>query len=375
MEPKAGRLFEGDIAGAVLRGAFIVVFGVTGFLLGREAYLHLFSLHLASEGLQLALLILSPVVGAVIGAFLAPLAQTLFEGELDVAERAMERLTPAEVAGGAVGLIVGLIVAFLIKSIIFEIVTGMGRAGTYVAIVLYLIFAIFAAYLGARVGAKIRLVPVSKEPAAGGPGIVTKVVDTSSIVDGRIVKIVECGFLEGVLIIPRFVLRELQAISDSVDPLKRTRGRRGFDVLSRLQELAKVEISERDFDDMAPGNVDARLVRLSQELGAKLITNDYNLNRVAHVEGVEALNVNELAEAVKPVVLPGEELHVAVIREGKETHQGVGYLEDGTMIVVEQGRRLIGEETDVVVTSVLQTVAGRMIFARPKRENAPEARY
>ena len=169
-------------------------------------------------------------------------------------------------------------------------------------------------------------------------------------------------------------MRELQTISDSVDPLKRTRGRRGFDVLSRLQELATVEISERDFDDMAPGNVDARLVRLAQELGAKLITNDYNLNRVAHVEGVEALNVNELADAVKPVVLPGEELHVAVIREGKETHQGVGYLDDGTMIVVEQGRRLIGEETDVVVTSVLQTVAGRMIFARPRRESMPKRR-
>jgi uncharacterized protein YacL len=251
----------------------------------------------------------------------------------------------------------------------------MGRAGTYVAIVLYLIFAIFAAYLGARVGAKIRIVPIPKESGSSGAGYATKIVDTSSIVDGRIVKIVECGFLEGVLIVPRFVLRELQAISDSVDPLKRTRGRRGFDVLSRLQELAKVEISERDFDDMAPGNVDARLVRLAQELGAKLITNDYNLNRVAHVEGVEALNVNELADAVKPVVMPGEELHVAVIREGKETHQGVGYLEDGTMIVVEHGRRLIGEETDVVVTSVLQTVAGRMIFARPKRESAPEARY
>ncbi len=358
----------------MLRVAFIVVFGVTGFLLGREAYLHVFSLHFASEGLQLAFLVLSPVAGAIVGALIAPLAQSLFEGELDVAERAMERLSPAEVAGGAVGLIVGLIVAFLIKSIIFEVVSGIGRAGTYVAIVLYLIFAIFAAYLGARVGAKIRIVPVPKDSTASGPGNATKIVDTSSIVDGRIVKIVECGFLEGALIVPRFVVRELQAISDSVDPLKRMRGRRGFDVLSRLQELTTVEISERDFDDMAPGNVDARLVRLAQELGAKLITNDYNLNRVAHVEGIEALNVNELADAVKPVVLPGEELHVAVIREGKEIHQGVGYLDDGTMIVVEQGRRLIGEETDVVVTSVLQTVAGRMIFARPKRENAPELR-
>ncbi len=351
-----------------MRGAFIVVFGVTGFLLGREAYLHLLSLHVANEGLQLALLVLSPVVGAIVGALLAPLAQTLVEGELESAERAMERLSPAEIAGGAVGLIVGLIVAFLIKSIIFEVVTGIGRAGTYVAIVLYLIFAVSAAYLGARVGAKTRIVPMPDQGASGGTVNVVKVVDTSSIVDGRIVKIVECGFLEGPLLVPRFVLRELQTISDSVDPLKRMRGRRGFDVLSRLQELAAVEISERDFTDMAPGNVDARLVRLAQEMSAKLVTNDYNLNRMAHVEGIEALNVNELADAVKPVVLPGEELHVTVIREGKEMHQGVGYLDDGTMIVVEQGRRLIGEETDVVVTSVLQTVAGRMIFAKPKRE-------
>jgi uncharacterized protein YacL len=139
-----------------------------------------------------------------------------------------------------------------------------------------------------------------------------------------------------------------------------------------LQELTIFEISERDYSDMAPGNVDARLVRLARELGAKLVTNDYNLNRVAHVEGVAVLNVNELANAVKPVVLPGEELHVAVIREGKEGHQGIGYLEDGTMIVVEHGRRMIGEEADVVVTSVLQTVAGRMIFARPKREGATQ---
>jgi uncharacterized protein YacL len=352
----------------VLRFAFIVVFGVTGFLLGREAYLSLLSPHFASEGLQLTFLILSPVVGAIVGALLAPFAQALFEGQLQQAEGAMERLSPAEIAGGAVGLVVGLLIAFLIKSIIFEMISSAGKAGTYIAIVLYLIVAIFAAYLGARIGAKIRIVPVPRHLGGSAPGGASKIVDTSAIVDGRIVEIVESGFLEGVLIIPRFVLRELQAISDSVDPLKRTRGRRGFDVLSRLQELAVFEISERDYDDMAPGNVDARLVRLAQELGVKLVTNDYNLNRVAHVEGVGVLNVNELANAVKPVVLPGEELHVAVIREGKELHQGIGYLEDGTMIVVEHGRRLIGEETDVIVTSVLQTVAGRMIFARPKRE-------
>lgn len=367
------RLTGGNLSATVLRAAFIVVFGVTGFLLGREAYYNLFSLHFASEGLQLTFLILSPVLGAIIGALVAPLAQTLFEGELELVERAMDRLSPAEIAGGAVGLIVGLVIAYLIKSIAFEFVSGGGKAGTYIAIVLYLIVAVFAAYLGARVGAKTRIVPVAR--TATGSTTAPKLVDTSAIVDGRIVEVVEAGFLDGSLVVPRFVLRELQSISDSVDPLKRTRGRRGFDVLSKLQELSSFEISERDFPDMAPGNVDARLVRLAQELGAKLITTDYNLNRVAHVEGVAVLNLNELANAVKPVVLPGEEMRVAVVREGKEMHQGVGYLEDGTMIVVEHGRRLIGEETDVVVTSVLQTAAGRMIFARPKRDNAAEARH
>jgi uncharacterized protein YacL len=362
------RITPNALSETVLRAAFVVVFGVTGFLLGREAYFSLFSPHFANETLQVAFLIFSPVVGAVVGALLAPLAQALFETQLRQAEGAMDRMTPAEIAGGAVGLVVGLLIAFLIKGIVFELISDFGRAGTYIAIVLYLILAIFAAYLGARIGAKIRIVPVPRGALGSSLDGAPKLVDTSTIVDGRIVEIVESGFLEGTLIVPRFVLRELQAIADSVDSLKRTRGRRGFDVLSRLQELAAFEISERDFDDMALGNVDARLVRLAQELGAKLVTNDYNLNRVAHVEGVAVLNVNELANAVKPVVLPGEELHVAVIREGKEFHQGVGYLEDGTMIVVEHGRRLIGEETDVIVTSVLQTVAGRMIFARPKRE-------
>jgi uncharacterized protein YacL len=362
------------LPGTLLRAAFIVALGVTGFLLGREVYEHILAPHFANEGLQLTLLIGSPVVGAVLGALLAPFAHSLFEGELESAERAMDRFSPAEIAGGAMGLIVGLIVAFLIKSIVFEIVSGMGKSGTYIAIVLYLIVTIFAAYLGTRIGAKIRIVPVPPVQTATTSDVAPKLVDTSSIVDGRIVEIVEAGFLDGRLIVPRFVVRELQSISDSVDALKRARGRRGFDVLTRLQEITAVEISERDYDDMGVGNVDARLVRLAQELNAKLITNDYNLNRMARVEGIGSLNVNELAEAVKPVVLPGEEMHVAVIREGKEPHQGVGYLEDGTMIVVEHGRRLIGEEVDVIVTSVLQTVAGRMIFARSKRDGGYESK-
>ena len=257
-------------------------------------------------------------------------------------------------------------ISLLVKSIAFEFVSFGGRAGHYLAIVIYLIVAVFCAYLGARVGSKVGMRPLAAD--RGGSASI-KVVDTSVIVDGRILEIVESGFLEGTLVVPRFVLRELQTIADSVDPLKRTRGRRGLEVLSRLQELRPLEINERDYNDLPPGSVDAKLVRLAKDIQGLLLTNDYNLNRVASVEGVSVLNINELANAVKPVVLPGEELHVAVIREGKEANQGVGYLDDGTMIVVEHGRRLVGEQTDVVVTSVLQTVAGRMIFARPKVQN------
>lgn len=356
----------GNLAGTLLRFVFAVVFGVTGFLLGREAYVHVLSIHFASEPLQLAFTILAPVAGAVIGVALAPLAQTFFEGELNLVESAIERLAPSELAGGAIGLIAGLVIAFLVKSILFEFISVAGRAGSYVAILLYIIVSVFAAYLGARVGAKMRIVPL---PAAlAGAAGTPKIVDTSVIVDGRIVEIVESGFLEGSLVLPRFVLRELQTIADSMDSLKRTRGRRGLDVLNRLQEFGLLEISERDYADLRDGAVDAKLVRLAQELQGKLLTTDYNLNRVAHVEGVAVLNINELANALKPVVLPGEEMHVQIVRDGKEPHQGVAYLEDGTMIVVESGRRHMGESVDVIVTSVLQTVAGRMIFAKLKRE-------
>jgi uncharacterized protein YacL len=353
-----------NLSATVLRTVFGVVFFITGFLLGRELYVNVLSLHFASEALQWTMLILSPVVGALIGVLLAPLAQSFFEDELNVVERSIERLAPAELAGGAIGLLVGLGIALLLKSILFEFVSVTGRAGSYLAIVLYLIVTIFFAYLGARVGAKSPLVPLPKHASARGAS--AKVVDTSVIVDGRIVEIVQSGFIEGTLIVPRFVLRELQTIADSADSQRRTRGRRGLETLAKLQELRAIEISEREYDDLTPGNVDAKLVRLARELQGRLLTNDYNLNRVAQVEGVEVLNINELANSLKPVVLPGEELNVQVIREGKEPDQGVAYLDDGTMIVVEHGRRLIGSQSDVVVTSVLQTVAGKMIFARAK---------
>jgi uncharacterized protein YacL len=353
---------------ALLRLVFAAVFGTTGFLLGREAYLHAISIHVASQIWQIVLLIVVPIAGALIGVLLVPTVQSLFERELVTVERGMDRLAPGELVGGAIGLTTGLIIAFLAKSVLFEFITVAGATGSYIAIVLYILISVFAAILGARVGAKQRVTIArfsGTSTAAAAAGGTPKVIDTSVIIDGRILEIVQSGFLEGPLVLPRFVLRELQLIADSGDSLKRTRGRRGLDVLTKLQAVATMEIVERDFDDIT--QVDAKLVRLAQERGGKLVTNDFNLNRVAHVEGVAVLNINELANAVKPVLLPGEELRVNIVKEGKEAHQGVGYLEDGTMIVVENGRRLIGETIDVSVTSSLQTMAGRMIFARAKQ--------
>ncbi len=191
-----------------------------------------------------------------------------------------------------------------------------------------------------------------------------KILDTSVIIDGRISDISDTGFLEGILIIPRFVLNELQQIADSADSLKRQRGRRGLDILSKMKKGIKavVQIVDDDFPDVK--EVDEKLIHLGKKLNGAVVTNDFNLNKVAQLQGVKVLNINELSNAVKPIVLPGEELSILVAKEGKDSDQGIGYLEDGTMIVVEKGRQYIGKKVDVVVTSVLQTTAGRMIFAK-----------
>ncbi|MEG1345529.1 MAG: PIN/TRAM domain-containing protein, partial [Acidaminococcaceae bacterium] len=193
-----------------------------------------------------------------------------------------------------------------------------------------------------------------------------KILDTSVVIDGRIADILKTGFLEGKLIIPNFVLEELQKIADSGDSLKRNRGRRGLDVLKDIQENAsnRVEISDIDFDDMT--EVDAKLVKLAKQIGGVVITNDFNLNKVAVIHGVAVLNINDLANAVKPIVMSGEEMFVFLVKDGKENGQAVAYLDDGTMIVVEGGKRYVGDSVSIVVTSVLQTSAGRMIFARMK---------
>src|SRR6266508_4329266 len=234
------------------------------------------------------------------------------------------------------------------------------------------LFGLLFAYLGASVALAKRdeLEDMSAKlfPKTAARRQSYKILDTSVIIDGRIADLCEVGFLEGTLVIPQFVLRELQQIADSPDPLKRNRGKRGFDVLQRLQRLPRVTVRIEDQDFPQVREVDRKLIELAKAMGGKVVTNDYNLNKVAELSGVAVLNVNELANALKPVVLPGEPMHVHIVKEGKETGQGVAYLDDGTMVVVDHGKRLMGQTVDVTVTSVLQTTAGRMIFARLRED-------
>jgi uncharacterized protein YacL len=213
--------------------------------------------------------------------------------------------------------------------------------------------------------------PDGRPAVAAAAGAGAKLVDTSAIVDGRIADVAATGFLEGPLVVPRFVLRELQRLADGGDAQKRNRGKRGFEVLQRLQGLAGVTVEIVDDDVSETREVDLKLVELARRRGAAVLTTDYNLNRLAEVSGIMVLNVNDLADALKPVLLPGEVIRLQLLREGKEPGQAVGFLEDGTMVVVDQGRKLLGQEISVVVTSALQTSAGRMIFARP-RPDEPE---
>lgn len=308
------------------------------------------------------------IFAGLIGFSLAPVLITAVIQFTEWLDARLQKIPTQEIMGGVVGLIIGLIIANLLGASFqrFPLV------GPYLPMAGSLILG----YLGWSVGSKKKdevLSPfavfsrLGKEKSAKGePKVPCKVLDTSVIIDGRIADICNTGFIEGTLVIPSFVLEELRHIADSSDLLKRNRGRRGLDILNKIRkELdVKVKIYEGDFEDIA--EVDSKLVKLAQELGGQIITNDFNLNKVAELQGVKVLNINELANAVKPVVLPGEEMMVHLIKDGKEVGQGVAYLDDGTMIVVENGKRYIGQTIPVLVTSVLQTAAGRMIFAKPK---------
>ena len=271
--------------------------------------------------------------------------------------------------------IIGLVIALLISALLalpLSMLPGLWGKITPTAVSLFLCF-VAISFMVMRGRELFRMFGLSFLERVGGIGRVVPrngqvIVDTSAIIDGRIADISQAGFVPGSLIIPRFVLDELQHIADSYDAVRRNRGRRGLEMLTKLQKESNipVEISEMDVKDVK--DVDSKLVKLAKIFGCAIVTNDFNLNRVAELQGVQVLNVNELANAVRPVVLPGEEMEVRIIQEGKESGQGVGFLDDGTMIVVEGGRRYINNRIEVVVTRVLQTAAGRMIFAHPKPE-------
>ena len=357
MKLSAGRRIPTAVS-ALLRFFFAATFGVTGFFVGREFDLHVIALHLASGFWQNVFRFLAPVVGSLVFVLISPFAQRLFESELVLLEEASEYLSGAEIAFGTVGLCVGLVVAILVRFLLAGILTLAGDAGDAIVLLFTALLCAASTYVGLRIGARERRGVLVR----GGARELEMLLDTSAIIDGRIVEIHKVGFLDGMLVVPRFVLAELQAIADSSDATRRARGRRGLELLNDLREHARVVILEAV--DAADLEVDARLVILAKARGAKLVTCDYNLNRVATVEGVSVLNVNELAQAMRPVLQAGQELIVAITRDGREPHQGVGYLEDGTMIVVENGRAHRGEDISVTVTSVIQTAAGRMIFAK-----------
>lgn len=357
----------------MLKRVFTILFVMIGGVLGYQFGPDFFQLldKLLNFGEFAGQSYIGAVLGGVLFYLLANWLVDYIVNAIHWGEEMLVKLPITDVMFGAMGLIIGLIVAFLlflpINSIPIPIVEDF----------LPLVVSGLLGYLGFQVGFRKRdeIMNVfmigrkdkgKKENGGIAANVEHKILDTSVIIDGRIADICRTGFIEGALVIPSFVLEELQHIADSSDILKRNRGRRGLDILNKIQKelKVKVQIYEGDFDDVQ--EVDSKLIKLAKVLNGKVVTNDFNLNKVCELQGVPVLNINDLANAVKPVVLPGEELKVQVIKDGKEYGQGVAYLDDGTMIVVEGGRDYIGVDVEVLVTSVLQTSAGRMIFAKPK---------
>ncbi|MDE3178195.1 MAG: PIN domain nuclease [Acidobacteriota bacterium] len=298
----------------------------------------------------------SPVQSAILGAVLGII--------LVGCEIRLQSVSVTRVIGAGLGLTVGILAALMIGHLL-SLTSAERHSLSYIQVALL----IFLAYLGLVIGAvKGQLInPAALGGLFAGDSATSrnhKILDTSVIIDGRICDICETGFVEGVLVIPQFVLRELQQVADSADSLKRNRGRRGLDILQRIQKMSSVQVQIVEDDFPKVRGVDMKLIELAKLTGAKIVTNDFNLNKVAQLQGVPVLNINDLANSLKPVVLPGETMRVFILKEGKEHNQGVAYLDDGTMVVVDNARKMISKTIDIGVTSVLQTTAGRMIFGR-----------
>jgi uncharacterized protein YacL len=363
----------------VLQAAISIILALIGILLAAQLLSPLLLVEDKPVILYYGILTLIGLVMAVIGIFLAPPLVKATEKSTERIAANFAKMSTAEIASRIIGLITGLVIASLLGLSFARIEI----VGPYISIIAALLFGYLGWLTGGKIGGDIftlrarepRLKPEKRLRAAAEESalhLLPKVLDTSVIIDGRIADIYRTGFLEGDLVIANFVLEELRHIADSADSLKRNRGRGGLDTLNLLREQfdSHVVITQQDYPKVA--EVDSKLLRLAQDLGGVVVTNDFNLNKVARLQGMRVLNINELANAVKPIVLPGEEMIAHVIKEGKETNQGVAYLDDGTMIVVENGARYVGMQLAVIVTSILQTAAGRMVFARPKLDKRGE---
>lgn len=329
----------------VLRGLFVVLCGLAGFAAG--------SLYSIDGAHALTGLILGGAAG----------------GAALLAERILRQAQIKALISGFVGLLFGLFLARLILDTVAVLLEPLVQpVATVLQVLLILTVAYTTTAVAVEKGRTVNIVDLRRTVKEQPEAERNKILDTSVIIDGRIADICETGFIEGTLVIPQFVLRELQHIADSSDPIKRNRGRRGLDILQKIQKNPNVQVKIHDTDFPDIREVDGKLVAMAKLLHAKVVTNDFNLNKVAELHGVPVLNINELTTALRPVVLPGEEMRVYVLKEGKEYNQGVAYLDDGTMVVIDNGRRHIGQTIDVCVTSVLQTTAGRMIFSRLKEE-------
>jgi len=331
----------------ILKLILIILLAVLGFLGGRILFAHQpFPLLGLGIGIGISFVIL-------------------------VLEKKLEKISLPVIGGGVLGLILGLIIANFLAHVFLP-----HNLSPEIIFYWNLLISSILGYLGLVLGLKKakeinlpRFKIFSRTPRYDSN---YKILDTSVIIDGRIFDICETGFIEGTIVIPQFVLQELMRIADSTDPLKKTRGRRGLDIIKKIQKQNEVKVIITDQDFPRIKEVDHKLVALALKIGGKIITNDVNLNEIAEIQGVTVLNINQLASALKPIVLPGETITVTIQKEGKEHGQGVAYLDDGTMVVVKDGKRIIGKTVEVSVTSVLQTTSGRMIFAEEKEDFHPQ---
>ena len=366
----------------MLKKVFRVVLTVCGMLLGYGVSTYLVDNWDVLSGLQsteriLAVVLFTGIIGIIFFNFFSILSNQGRRVANSVAAEISEKLSAEDLFPIVLGLIAGLVIAYLISPIINGIqVLQKLNLNVILTVLLYLAFGSLGVILARKFSPDFKFLQASSVPkeqqsakrkTKGRTGAAPKILDTSVIIDGRIVDILKTGFIEGDIVIPSFVLVELRHIADSSDPLKRNRGRRGLDILNKIQTEYGIEIyetgSDKSLEDIP--EVDVKLLKLAQNMKGVVVTNDFNLNKVAAIQGVGVLNINELANTLKPVVLPGEQLQVFLVKEGKENSQALAYLDDGTMIVVENARKLIGQTVNTTVTRVLQTAAGRMIFAKP----------